>query len=170
MKLTHEVKAIDHGLKAIKKKFDVLRARGSYVKAGVMGDAKRNDGETLTNAQLASIHEFGLGNVPARPWIRPPFMAKKEEYLSILRRAYERALKSDNLHELDRVLGLLGAKMKADIQNYVTQGNSPLQALTPETIARRKHGGTRPLIDSSQMVDSVTFQVVSGKPSGGGGH
>lgn len=144
------------------KSFAAVRA--SYVKAGVLGTSHKGRGKhrvgTLTNAQLASINEYGLGHSPARPWIGPPFRANRKKYMERLVKAYKKALKDSAPALVIQELERLGFLMAADIKNYVTQ--SPLPGVpppnAPETIARK--GSSRTLVDSSQMVNSVTHQVI----------
>lgn len=168
------------------------RVRKSYVKAGVLGatgthtpgtvvrkvEARRDPHSgrfrkavqartdangavsELTNAVLAAIHEYGLGTAPARPWIGPPFRAKRPEYFRTLAAAYRTALRAGKPQDVDKVLGLLGAQMAADIKNYVTSGAGVPPPNAPSTI--RQKGSSRPLVDTSGMVNSVTYQVVSG--------
>lgn len=131
--------------------------RKSYVKAGVMGKKASRSG-SLTNAELASIHEFGLGNVPPRPFIRPPFVVHKPEYLTLLRKGYAQAMKSNNPDSFRRVLALIGAKMAADIRNYVTQGPGVSPPLAATTVARK--GSSRPLVDTGQMIRAVDYEVI----------
>lgn len=181
MKLTTTVKAIDHGLMAFRKKLELLSLRKSYVKAGIMGgqhaaeklahatDKKRDRfgrytkpiverTGSLSNAQLASIHEFGLSTAPARPFVRPPFMANKAAYLEILRSAYAQAMLSNNSDMFRRALALVGQKMAADIKGYVTSGPGVPPPLAASTIKAK--GSTRPLVDTGQMINSVTYEVV----------
>lgn len=155
MKLTHTVTRVDKGLGAIEKQFKLLRMKNAYVKAGVMGGGGTRDG--LTNAQLAAIHEWGLGNVSARPWIRPPFLKNRDQYLELLKTAYQKAVRTNRVSEFERVLELIGLKMAADIKNYVTQGSN-LKPLAESTIKRK--GSSRPLVDTAQLVNSVTHKVV----------
>jgi len=160
MKLTAITHRVDHGMAAFKKRLELIRLRKSFVKAGVLG--KKNSrtaarGE-LTNAQLASIHEFGLGKVPARPFIRPPFVMHKGSYLDILRDSYHGAMHSNNPNQFRKALALVGMKMAADIRNYVTAGPHIPPPLAPKTIDRK--GSDRPLVDTGQLVRSVDFEVV----------
>ncbi len=178
MKLTVQTAVIDHGMVAFKKRMRLMAQRKSYVKAGVLGDKHQREhtkGKTPSNAQLAAIAEYGLSNAPARPWVGPPFRLHRAEYLAMLRKAYERSLKSKDGGDAEfyRVLALIGQKMAADIKNYVTAGTSPLAPNAPSTIKAK--GSSRPLVDTNQMVRSVDYEVV-GAPDGGhkaggaGGH
>ena len=129
---------------------------GSKYKGAAPEDPKK---ERPSNATLASIHEFGLGNVPARPFIRPPFDKNRKQYLEILSTAYEKFLKgSGDRQNFLRVLGFIGQKMASDIKNYVTQGTGVPPPLSPKTIAAK--GSSRPLVDTGQLLNSVTYQVV----------
>lgn len=157
LKFTHKVVTRFSKWRELEASFKAVRA--SYVKAGVLGSTAHK-GTHLTNAQLASVHEYGLGNSPARPWIGPPFRLNRKKYMERLVKAYRKALKDQQpvqvLHELER----LGFLMAADIKNYVTQ--SALPGIPPPnaavTIARK--GSSRTLVDSSQMVNSVTHKVI----------
>lgn len=166
-------KAGQKGLSWAKLQRELAKLRKAYVKAGVLGNAQRvaKGGKNakpaggakpaapgITNAALASIHEYGLGNAPARPWIGPPFRAKRADYLKRLVKAYKQAVQNANASLVERELGRLGLQMVADIKNYVTQGPGVPPPNAPSTIAAK--GSSRPLVDTSGMVNSVTHQVV----------
>lgn len=173
MKIQVTVTRINHGIDEFKKRLEVQAMKKSYVKAGVMGGAHKPESHahgtprpakavparngSVTNAQLASIHEFGLGNVPARPFIRPPFAANRAAYLEILKAGYYQALVKGDTNAFRRTLGLVGAKMAADIKKYVTDGNN-LAPLAQSTIDRK--GSSRPLVDTGQLINSVTYEVI----------
>lgn len=176
LKFTHKVVKRFSKWKKLEASFKAVRA--SYVKAGVLGAKSRSaheqirgkdkgdrphKGTALTNAQLASVHEYGLGNSPARPWIGPPFRLNRKRYLERLVKSYRKALKDEQPVLVLRELERLGFLMAADIKNYVTQ--SPLPGVLPAnaaiTIARK--GSSRTLVDSSQMVNSVTHMVITKK-------
>lgn len=165
MKLTFKV--VTRRSKMAQLEASFASARAAYVKAGVLGTSHKGKGKAragaLTNAQLASINEYGLGNAPPRPWIGPPFRMNRKKYMTRLVKAYKKALKDNQPGQVIQELERLGFLMAADIKNYVTQ--SPLPGVpppnAPETIARK--GSSRTLVDSSQMVNSVTHQVIHKK-------
>lgn len=157
MKLTAQTQRIDKGMQEYKRKLELLKLRKAYVKAGVLGGTTRNDTD-LTNAQIASIHEYGLGKVPARPFIRPPFDIMRDQYLTMLRNGFKKAASRMSPDLFRQLLGLIGQKMVADIKNYVTQGTGVPPPLSSATIKRK--GSSRPLVDSGQLLNSITFQVV----------
>lgn len=158
MKLTTTTQHIDRGLARIVKHFETMRARKSYVKVGVLGKKDTRDSGEITNAQLASIHEYGLGNVPARPFLRPPFEQNKAAYLEILRDAFAAALKSKGPEGYKRALALVGQRLATDIKNYVTTGEGVGPPLADSTIVRK--GSSRPLVDTGQLIRSVDYEVI----------
>ncbi len=136
------------------------RIRKSVVKAGVLGKAKQRPSGAVTNAQLAAIHEYGLGHAWARPWIGPPFRKNRSRYFDILLKAYRKALKEGKPSDVERALALIGQQMVADIKAGVTQGAGIPPPNLPSTIARK--GSSRTLVDTAGMVNSVTYEVIKG--------
>jgi hypothetical protein len=170
------VRAVDKGWDELRQTLKNIRERDSYVKAGVFGDSetnKRDDGE-LTNVDLAVIHEFGApkASIPARSFIRATFDMNHASYKQMLRglipKIYE--LKMD----VKRALGLLGAKMAADMKKRVVTGVGIPPPNAPSTVAKKLAKGKnlgnnsasksktpRPLVDSGRLVDSITWEVVT---------
>lgn len=142
----------------LKKMFKSIRS--SHVKAGVLGRAGAHGDGKLTNAQLASIHEFGLGRVPARPFIAPPFLEKKAEHLAAIRKAHKEFLRTGNPDVFLMALELEGQKIVANQRAYVTAGPGIPPPLAPATIARK--GSSRPLVDTGQMIRSLDYVVIRG--------
>lgn len=195
MRATFALKEVDKGWKQIVQGLENLAQRGSYVKAGLTGpkaekkEHKGAGGEPLSNVALGLIHEFGApaANIPARPFILPAFQKHKPEYLALLKRflplAYEGKI------GWQRVLGLIGAKMAADMKDFVTGGPQipppnqgyPDHGYWLEKLERgqgwqdkrrasRKSKGLdvqegplpppRTLVDTGRMVGSITWAVV----------
>jgi hypothetical protein len=192
MRATFALKEVDKGWKQLRQGLENLAERGSYVKAGLTGpkaEKKEHKGDALSNLTLGLIHEFGApaANIPARPFILPAFRKNREEYLKLLRRflplAYEGKI------EWQRVLGLIGAKMAADMKDYVTGGPQipppnqgyPDHGYWMEKLERgqgwqdkrrasRKSKGLevqegplpppRTLVDTGRMIGSITWAVV----------
>jgi hypothetical protein len=135
-------------------------AKGLVGKSGVVGpkaaaERKLDDGRTVTNAELAMIHEFGDG-VPERSFIRKPFDDNRQKYESRLalyaRRVYAGAMK------VERAVGLVAAEMSSDVKKYIVNGPGVPPPNAPATIAKK--GSSRPLVDTAQMKNAVTWAVV----------
>ena len=136
--------------------------RSSYVKAGVLGtNAGHHDGG-LTNAELASIHEFGLGNAPARPWIAPPFQKNRKRYLEFIRRGYADFLKTGDAEVFRKALALAGQLMVTDIRAGVTQGAGIPPPNAPATIARLISPNSMPIVKRQSRLDLALNRRLKG--------
>lgn len=150
------VKDIDRGWKAIKREFK--RATPGYaVRVGVQGEKgqeQREDG--LTNAQVATFHEFGTSKVPERSFLRSTFAKHRKRYI----------------REIDAIAGViadgedptadlefLGEEMRADVLKTIKDKIPP--PLSPATVAR-KRGEETPLIDTGQLINAISSEVVKG--------
>jgi hypothetical protein len=177
------VKVVDRGWDELRKTLDALRNRKAYVKAGVLGgDKAARPGEALTNVELALIHEYGAPSrhIPERSFIRSTFDAHREEYFALLRQLLQ-AVYANKL-TVERALGLLGARMSADIKKRVTTGAEVPPPNAPSTLARKlaktrkgSTGSVRTLIDTGRLIGSVAWAVVLPGRSGaanddGGAH
>jgi hypothetical protein len=134
----------------------LLRQAGksASVKVGILTD-EPHEGSDKTVAEIASIHEFGGGNVPARPWLRPVVDGRKAFIQQRVRRVAEAVLNG-----LDPLEGmrLLGFEIVRLIQARIRAGIAP--PLAESTIARKtnKAGQTKniPLIYTGQFIGSIT--------------
>ncbi len=150
------------------------------------------DSGPVTNATLGYTHEFGApgANIPARPWLIPGVRKSVRDYMPHLRGAAAAALdgKPDIVDRSLRSAGILaaqGAKHEMATGNFVP--------LKPETVRARQYSrgtqskrisekqylnlirqgvspstaqyatGIRPLINTRQMFNSVTYVVTKGK-------
>lgn len=153
----------DRGWGALKSELATAHG-GVYGKAGVIGEKAAEqhpgeNGESLNNAELALIHEFGLG-VPERSFIRAAFDGNVEKYSDHLRQfvaaVYDRKL------SIERMLGLLAQEVASDIRKLILEGDGVPPPNAHATIEQK--GSSRPLVASGQMKNAITGAVVHGKP------
>ena len=153
------VKVIDKdlGMKTIVT--NMKRLDGAAVAIGFQGSegaAVVHDGSDLSNVELAALMEFGApgAGIPARSMIRAAFDEKIREWTAIMAKLAER-IYEDTPASARRVLGIAGEKARADIINRINKGIPPPNQ--PQTIARK--GSSKPLIDTKQMANSITYEV-----------
>lgn len=170
------VREIDRGWKEIRKLAKYIKQHKNYAKAGVLAEEantdshgkkptpKRKDGGLhggLTNVELAMIHEYGAPRanppLPERSFIRSGFNQNYPEYVRMLTKLMPQIY--DRKITPNKALGILGARMSADMKNVITQGDE-LEPNKPSTIAAK--GSSRPLVDTGQLVNSITWAVVEG--------
>lgn len=173
----------DMGWDALERTVGKLGAN-PYVLVGVQGtDApKPHPDSDLTNIELATIHEFGLG-VPERSFIRRTIDMHEAALRDLLTVLGQRTMfdKLDATH----ALGLVGEEtvglIKQQIRDHIPP---PLAAQTikdknASAIQRHGPGSTSrngvsmdtsvPLIRSGTLINSITYRVVQAGPSSGEG-
>jgi hypothetical protein len=114
-------------------------------------------GQTITLLELAAIHEFGSpkANIPERSFIRSTFNnpAGQEE----LKRVYAKLAKAvmNGKMTAEKALELLG--MQAMVKNTILSGEGVPPPNAISTIIAK--GSSRPLVDTGQLVGSITYEV-----------
>ena len=118
---------------------------------------------TVTNAQLAWIHEHGTedGHIPARPFMRPAVKAAQPKITARLKQAAAAALdgKGDLVHKYFMATGL---ETQAALRKKIVDG--PFLPLAEETLRRRRAAGfrgTKPLIVTGQLRQACSFVIRS---------
>lgn len=121
------------------------------IRVGILnGDAQHGDGITI--GELAAVHEFGLGDVPERSFIRAGFDELQADIRAI---AVEQMTGPGGM-----VVGaeLTAVKAAAMFQNRISDGLSP--DLAESTKRRRKGPGPyTPLIDTGVLKSSIAGDV-----------
>jgi len=126
------------------------------VKVGVQGTEATRDHGGVTVVDIAAIHEFGLGNVPSRSWLRAWYDAHETEAAEKMRKGYQKVISGEiNAETLGRAIGLWAV---ASIQERISAGISP--GLSDATKARKE--STTPLIDTGLFRSSITFVLSTG--------
>lgn len=142
------------GLKALVSQLE----KKPEVRIGVFAAKDLRLGDGPTNVEIAAINEFGGGDTPERSFLRRTADAKNAAWGVLL----EKILKKGVASKLDIHSGLeaLGMRAAADVRATITRGSGVPPPNAPSTIARK--GSSRPLIDSTQMLNSITHVVKVG--------
>lgn len=113
----------------------------------------------LTVAQVATIHEYGLGTSPERSFIRAWSDENESKNLETLVKIGQAVVQGKFTAEqgLDRA----GLRFVAEIQKRIRGGIAP--PLKPATIARK--GSSTPLVNTGQLITSIRHRV---RPEGEG--
>ena len=130
-----------------------VTASPDYIRVG-LPDMPHED-TNLTIAQIGMIHEYGApaANIPERPFLHPAIAEGADQ----IRKLDEELLFAvqNGKYPKDMAMRRLGVLAVRLVQEKIRHGQFvPLKAAT---IARK--GSSQPLIDSGQMVQSVTFEV-----------
>ena len=124
---------------------------------------REEDGESIdvNNAMLGFIHENGspAQNIPARPWLSTGIREGRDKIAAQLRRGVMSVLKGTDIG-LSKTLHAVGLAAQNAVRKKLING--PFAPLSPVTIARRRargRRGTRPLNDTAQMRNAVTYVI-----------
>lgn len=137
-------------------------AQESHVKVGVIasqgGSAQHSD-SGLSVLEIAAVHEFGAPSVgiPERSFIRRTFANKSAEMAKICGQLAAQFLAG---LPLEKALGKLGLWGQNAVKQTITKDGVP-PPLKPATIKRK--GSSRPLVDTGQLLNSITFKVWMGR-------
>lgn len=150
----------DRGWGAIKLQLQAMRDRGGngpHVKVGVIGQQAGESREGgITNAELAMLHEFGApgAGIPERSFLRATFDEKRDQYRALCRKLLAAVV--DRKITVEAALKVLGLKVVADVKARIRAGIAPPNSAS--TIAAK--GSNTPLIDTSQLINSIDSQVI----------
>lgn len=148
---------------AIEKAIKDLAATRVMVGIPASKAARREKG-AINNAALGYIHENGApeAGIPARPFLIPGVRNAEAQITAHLKAAGEAAL-SGEAKRSDRELHATGLIAQAAVRAKITAG--PFIALARSTLARRRargRTGTKPLIDSGQLRNAISYVLRRG--------
>lgn len=156
----------DKGLKRVLHTAAQLsRSRGAGVKVGIQGQAAQRTTSGPDNIQIGIWNEFGTadGRVPERSFLRGTVDQNAEKYAKVKEKLAGQVV--DGHLALESALALLGEVVVKDVRARIVAGIPPPNA--PSTVAAK--GSSTPLINTGQLVRSITYQVVvEAKGTGGG--
>lgn len=112
-------------------------------------------GDKLTVADIAEIHEFGLGSVPRRSFLADWAEQSQVLVLQVVTKAAKAVVKETL--SVDEAVEQIGAWAVGSIQTRMANGIPP--ALKPATIKRK--GSSVTLIDTGQLRSSITYRIKS---------
>lgn len=134
------------------------------VKVGFIDGATHTEtGESI--AQIAVWNEYGdpANNQPPRPFFRNAIKGHEKEWSKTLSRSIRAG------YPVDQVLEMVGAQIRGDVQESISQLMDP--ALSDATLhirrtrKKRPTDSTKPLVDSGDMFGDVKYEVGEIEPS-----
>jgi len=127
------------------------------------GSEKASKGN-ITLSELAAIHEFGLGGLPERSFIRSYFDAHTKDLIAMVAKLMAKAIakatasgKPITDEQRKGILGIVGAYAKGQIQARISNKEIQPQKLADSTIERK--GSSVALIDTGQLRSSIDYEV-----------
>ena len=142
---------------------DLLRRMAAVaqrdVLVGVPAGEQRDDGPT--NAEIGYQNEFGspANNIPARPHLLPGVAAVQDKAAARLTQAASAAA-AGRMSDAERHLHAAGLIAQNSVRRTLT--TAAYRPLSERTLAERRargRTGTRPLIDTGQYRNAITYVV-----------
>ena len=130
-------------------------------RVGILGDKNQRDETSLTNAEIGAIHEFGSlsRNIPKRSFIRLPLEVKLPEWIKKHGDDYFEFAEGGRLDLFYEGLGLDAEGMIAEA--FETSGFGTWAPDSPRTKKKYPTPDPKPLIDTSQLRNSISSEVVN---------
>lgn len=134
-------------IKELKEQMAKLRAKAVYV-----GLPAGTDGELVMRG---AVHQFGSEkrNIPPRPWLDKGAEQGADKYKKLAKNKITDVVTGDL--SVDKYYQTLGEISVAEVRKYLRNGD--FTPLSPATIKRK--GSSKPLIDTGQLRNSVTYEV-----------
>jgi hypothetical protein len=122
--------------------------RGPHVIVGILqGEAGKSYKDGATSIEVATIHEFGLGNMPERSFIRATFDKNERIYQNILNKFQRPVLLGTT--SAKAALTILGLKVQSDTLAHMRKG------IDPDKVDGKKAR----LKDTGQLYGDIQFEV-----------
>jgi hypothetical protein len=102
---------------------------------------------TLTVVEVATYHEFGMGNNPERSFLRA--------WVDLNRTKVQEMMRTLGKKLIAQAADIVGLFAQSGIQEYISTG--PFAELKRATIRRKN--SSQPLIDTGQLRSSVTYET-----------
>lgn len=106
-------------------------------------------------ADLAEIHEYGLGHIPERSFLRASLQKNEQRYVEMVEQGLFTVL--SGTMSIDKLKYKLGLVAHRDVVNYISTAN--FTPLKPSTIKRRRKKSNRPLVDTGLLRNSLSFEI-----------
>ena len=151
----------------------VAELHNGYVKSGFpdSGDVSKATRNKATAkpyddmsevAQIAVFNEFGTNTIPSRPFFRNAIDGNREKIFEMANKFSDAAMIGKIT--VSQAFENIGLFMQSIIRKSIRSNIAPPNA---KSTVRNK-GSSKTLIDSGQMINSVTFVKLMGKHAGSG--
>lgn len=126
------------------------------VVTGILSDENSRDESTgITNAELGTIHEYGVPekNIPERSFMRSTASEEANNLGRLAKIQIAECLKGDkSAHD---AFATIGEYLQGKIVDKITDGD--FEPNTEATVNRKK--SSKPLIDTGQLRGAITYEV-----------
>ena len=150
-KIVKSMSTVTDGVDEWASRIKEIDSKNVYV--GVTGTTNGTRG----NAAIMAIHEYGdsSNGIPERRPIRLSMEKNATKYAKRFQQAADKVLRDEI--DVDTALKSIGEEAAGDVKITVMQGLTP--PLAASTIRARKNNSSKPLYDTGELVNSITYEV-----------
>lgn len=116
----------------------------------------------MTIGEVGAVHEFGIGKIPARMWLRGWLALKEAETIASIRKELAAMVRTQTFIEapLNAIAKTAERSVKGRIiGGHITPANAPLTL-------KNKSPETRPLIETKQFLNAIKARISASFGSG----
>jgi hypothetical protein len=161
--MANAAKLIKNNYAKLQQKFAKMALQDVLI--GIPSDksARKEDGAEINNATIGYLMDHGVPelNIPARPALVPGIDAVSDKIQKALGAAAKASLHGDPA-AVEKAMNRVGLIGQNSVKALINSGLSPMLA-AGTLAARRRRGrtGTKPLIDTGQYRNSITYVLRS---------
>lgn len=111
-----------------------------------------------TIAKIGAVHEFGTSTVPERSFMRSAMQKGREQLDTIMKRIGK--LVFDGKLDENKALTMLGVWGRNAMKQRIREQPPEWPPLAPATIKRKGPRKNKMLIDTAQLINSITYKLV----------
>jgi hypothetical protein len=139
-------------VKAKLEQLAALASKSAKLRVGFLEKSRYPDGTPV--AMIAAIQDSGAprAGIPPRPFFRNMIADKKGEWPEAIAEQFR-----EKGYDSEKALDAVGQTIAGQLKESIIKTNEP--PLAPSTVARK--GFSKPLIDTTQMINSVDREVVA---------
>jgi len=118
-----------------------------------VGSKVYGNGETILS--VGATHEFGMGNIPQRSFLRVPFIVKRKEINKVIAKQFEAVALGKSPKVALGQIGVVAVNYSRGA--FTTKGYGNWQDISEKT--KQEKGSTQVLIDTGTLRGSITSAV-----------
>jgi phage gpG-like protein len=184
--------SVDKGLEEIFQRANALVGGARVKVGALGRRGRRGGGIDNVQLAIIHEFGTADGHIPERSFLRSTYEANRERYQGIMEAMALKVLRLEAEHaehrevlegmhafgkgqqmlkrlrefnaeaqkDLENQLGLVGQQVVSDVKGRILEGEGIPPPNAPSTVRRK--GSSRPLVDTGQLLNSLTYQVVPG--------
>lgn len=125
------------------------------IPGGLTHTPKNQSSTSIETSELAKSLSFGANGIPPRPFLQDGIRENRESIKKVIASEIKKYKSTGTCN-----FNIIGTYAAGKIKYFVMQDSFYQDHAPNSTSTIKAKGSTRPLIDTGEMVNSITYQVV----------